>query len=153
MMFGPTAPAGAGSLAALAILLVAICVFVHFEALQRLNHAIPRLRLAPRFRVLLVMIALLLVHSLEVAIFAIGLLVAVDSGYLGHVAGVQDLGLADALYISVTTYTTVGYGDLAPVGPIRLIMGLEALTGFLLLTWSASFTFLEMQRYWPPRRT
>jgi hypothetical protein len=53
--------------------------------------------------------------------------------------------------VSVATYTTVGYGDLAPVGPIRLIMGLEGLTGFLLLTWSASFTYLEMQRYWPPR--
>jgi hypothetical protein len=26
--------------------------------------------------------------------------------------------------------------------------GTEALTGFLLITWSASFTFLEMQRFW-----
>lgn len=141
----------AAGLVVLAIVLVASSVFVHFDVLERLNRAIPRARLAPRFRVLLVMIALLLVHCVEVAIFAAGLLLAVDSGYLGHVAGVQSLSLADALYVSAATYTTVGYGDLAPVGPIRLIMGLEALTGFLLLTWSASFTFLEMQRYWPPR--
>ena len=145
------ASAEVGGLAALAIALVASSVFVHFEALARLNLVIPRVPLAPRFRVLLVMIALLGVHCAEVAIFAAGLLVAVDSGYLGHVAGVQELGIAEALYVSVATYTTVGYGDLAPVGPIRLIMGLEALTGFLLLTWSASFTFLEMQRYWSPR--
>jgi hypothetical protein len=26
--------------------------------------------------------------------------------------------------------------------------GTEALTGFLLISWSASFTFLEMQRFW-----
>lgn len=145
------ASAEAVGLAALAIVLVASSVFVHFEALERLNRDIPRLRFAPRFRVLFVMVALLVVHCAEIGIFAAGLLLAVDSGYLGHVAGVQRLGLADALYVSAATYTTVGYGDLAPVGPIRLIMGLEALTGFLLLTWSASFTFLEMQRYWRPR--
>lgn len=150
-MLNSALPGAAGGLAAMAIILVALSVFVHFEALERLNAILPRLQFAPRFRVLLVMFALLGVHSLEVAIFAVGLLVAVDGGYLGHVAGAQDLGFADALYISATTYTTVGYGDLAPVGPIRLIMGLEALTGFLLLTWSASFTFLEMQRYWRSR--
>ena len=140
-----------GGLAALAIVLVACSVFVHFEALEQLNRGIPRVRLPARFRVLLVMTALLGVHCVEVGIFALGLVFAVERGFLGHIAGVESLGWTDALYVSATTYTTVGYGDLAPVGPIRLIMGLEALTGFLLLTWSASFTFLEMQRYWPPR--
>lgn len=32
------------------------------------------------------------------------------------------------------TYATVGFGDLAPVGPIRFMAGTEALTGFVLLT-------------------
>ena len=27
--------------------------------------------------------------------------------------------------------------------------GFGALTGFVLITWSASFLFLEMQKYWP----
>jgi hypothetical protein len=26
--------------------------------------------------------------------------------------------------------------------------GLQAVAGLVLITWSASFTFLEMQRYW-----
>jgi len=26
--------------------------------------------------------------------------------------------------------------------------GTESLIGFLLITWSASFTFFEMERYW-----
>lgn len=142
---------GAGSIALLTAALVAACIFVHFEALDRLNASIPNLPLRPRFRVLFVIVALLLVHSAEIGIFALGLLLAVKGGGFGHVAGAQDLELAEALYVSAVTYTTVGYGDLAPVGAIRLLMGLEALTGFLLLTWSASFTFLEMQRYWPPR--
>jgi hypothetical protein len=31
---------------------------------------------------------------------------------------------------------------------VRFLAGMEALSGFVLITWSASFTFLEMQRYW-----
>ena len=57
-------------------------------------------------------------------------------------------GFLDFVYFSAITYTTVGFGDYVPTGPIRFLAGTEALTGFLLITWSASFTFLEMQRYW-----
>jgi hypothetical protein len=34
---------------------------------------------------------------------------------------------------------------------LRHLTGIEALTGLVLITWSASFLFLEMQRYWPTR--
>ncbi len=54
----------------------------------------------------------------------------------------------DSIYFLFVTYTTVGYGDLVPVGPIRFIAATEALNGWVLLGWSASFTFLEMQRFW-----
>lgn len=140
-----------GTITLLSLALVAASLLVHYEALSRLNATIPRLPMRPRARVLFLIVALLLVHSVEIAIFAGGLMLAANHEGLGHVAGVEELGLADALYVSAATYTTVGYGDLAPVGPLRLIMGLEALTGFLLLTWSASFTFLEMQRDWRQR--
>ena len=43
----------------------------------------------------------------------------------------------------------MGYGDIVATGPIRYLTGMEALTGFVLITWSASFLFLEMQKYWP----
>jgi hypothetical protein len=50
--------------------------------------------------------------------------------------------------LSAMTYTTVGFGDVVPVGAIRFVAGLEALTGLVMITWSASYTFLEMQRDW-----
>jgi len=43
----------------------------------------------------------------------------------------------------------VGFGDLVPIGPIRMLTAAEGLTGLALVTWSASFTFLAMQRFWP----
>ena len=62
-------------------------------------------------------------------------------------------GLMDCAYLSFVTFTTVGYGDLVVHGYARYLTGLEALTGLVLVTWSASFLFIEMQRYWPGTKT
>jgi hypothetical protein len=56
--------------------------------------------------------------------------------------------LLDYVYLSFITYTTVGYGDVVANGYLRYLTGIEALLGLLLITWSASFLFLEMQKYW-----
>ncbi len=37
---------------------------------------------------------------------------------------------ASALYFSIVTWTTLGYGDLAPPQPIRLVAAIEALLGY-----------------------
>lgn len=54
----------------------------------------------------------------------------------------------DCVYLSFITFTTVGYGDVVPRGMIRYLTGIEALAGLILITWSASFLFIEMQKYW-----
>jgi hypothetical protein len=69
---------------------------------------------------------------------------------LGSLSGPQTMDLPDFVYFSAMTYSTVGFGDAVPVGPIRFLAGMEALTGFVMITWSASYTFLEMQRDWRP---
>ena len=53
----------------------------------------------------------------------------------GSVAGSISGSLLDALYLCAGTYTRVGLGELAPGGTM-------ALTGLVLITWSASFTVL-----------
>ena len=45
-------------------------------------------------------------------------------------------------------YTTVGFGDLVPTDEMRVLTSAEALAGLALITWSASFTYLQMQRLW-----
>lgn len=57
-------------------------------------------------------------------------------------------GWLDFVYLYATTYTTVGYGDLSPSGHLRFLFGTEALTRLMLITWSASLTFIEMQAHW-----
>jgi hypothetical protein len=69
---------------------------------------------------------------------------------MGTITGLEHLDMPNVVYFSATTYATVGFGDAVPVGPLRFLTGLEALTGFVMITWSASYTFLEMQRDWRP---
>jgi len=52
------------------------------------------------------------------------------------------------MYFSFSTFSTLGYGDLNPLDSFRFLAGLEALLGFILITWSASFLYLKMQKYW-----
>ena len=61
----------------------------------------------------------------------------------GGLSGAEIGGLLDLVYFSATVFTTLGFGDLVPVGPIRMITSTEALAGLALITWSASFTFLQ----------
>jgi uncharacterized membrane protein len=66
----------------------------------------------------------------------------------GTLTGRFDGSLLDCVYFSFTTFTTIGFGDIEPVGSLRYLTGLEALTGLVLITWTASFLFIEMQKYW-----
>lgn len=133
------------------VLLVGLSVGLHYEALERLNDWLPRWRLPVRQRVLFLIFSILLVHTVEIWIFGIGIYGVLLHPPLGHVEGQPAINLLDAVYLLASCFTTSGDSGLIGRGPMRLIMGTEALTGFVLITWSASFTFLEMQRYWRPR--
>jgi Ion channel len=63
------------------------------------------------------------------ALWAAGLILGF--GLLHHAAAPRDGGLADSIYFSGVTFTTIGYGDLAPAGPeSRVLSVVEGGTGF-----------------------
>jgi hypothetical protein len=99
--------------------------------------------------VLLVMMGLLIAHFLEVWIFAIAYMFVEHKMGFGRIVGMTTGDIFDYFYYSSISYTTVGFGDLVPVGVIRMLTAAEGLAGLSLITWSASFTFLAMQRFWP----
>jgi hypothetical protein len=130
-------------------LAVGASVLLHYEGLSLLSQWLSRRHESHRRRkVLYGIFGVLALHVAEIWIFgsvAWALLLVANTG---SIAGAHPLGLLDAVYMSAATYTTVGFGDLAPVGPIRFLAGTMALTGLVLITWSASFTYLEMERFW-----
>jgi len=62
-----------------------------------------------------------------------------------------DTAMLSDMSARAAVYTTVGFGDITPEGPMRILVCIEALAGLVLITWSASFTFLVMQGYWRDR--
>ena len=129
-------------------MVVALAVFLHYEALQQLNRRMPHWKLPRRPRILVMIFFILAMHILEIWVFGLAIFALVQWPDLGTIAGGDPLYVLDAVYLSATTYSTLGYGDLVPQGPIRFLLGTEAVVGFVMITWSASFAYLEMARYW-----
>ena len=57
----------------------------------------------------------------------------------------------DALYFSITTFTTLGYGDFQPLAEYRLTTSLEALAGMVSMAIGASFIWLWCQENMVPK--
>jgi hypothetical protein len=140
------------------LFLVTAAVLIHFEALNLLTTAIPKIKASPRLSILVGILGCFCAHLLEVTLFAAGFYFLIHQESLGSLlgAGIQGQGLfgtpstsfIDSLYFSLTCYTSLGFGDLAPTGTLRFLAGIEALTGLLLIAWTASFMYLEMQKHW-----
>nr|WP_275404784.1 potassium channel family protein [Paraglaciecola marina] len=90
----------------------------------------------------------LIAHIIEIWIFAFAYYLMVHGMSWGSLEGNFNGSLMDCAYFSFTVYTTVGFGDIEPLGYVRYLTGIESLTGLVLITWTASFLYLEMQKNW-----
>jgi hypothetical protein len=129
-------------------MVVSVAVLLHYEGLSWLSARLAGLRRHRRRNVLYGIYGVIAIHIAEIWLFGLALWGLLALPGTGSLAGASPTGLLDAIYLSAVTFTTVGFGDLAPVGAIRFLSGTEAWTGFILITWSASFTYLEMERFW-----
>lgn len=139
---------GIGATLVITAIAVVVSVVLHFEVAIRISRHLEYRQLALRGRFLVLFMTLFGAHLAEIGIFAlalIGLQAVPDSGQL---SGSEAVALWDYAYVSAISYTTLGFGDLTPEGGIRLLLSAEGLIGFMLITWSASLTFLQMQQHW-----
>lgn len=128
---------------------VMLSVLVHYEGLVLISRGLERIHARlQRIKVLYAILSVLALHVFEIWIFGAVIWVILHWPEAGSLRGGVGTLFLDSVYLSAITYSTVGYGDVAPTGPLRFLAGTEALTGFVLITWSASFTYLEMQRFW-----
>ena len=116
--------------------------------LRGLNVGLPKLRFPNRAKLLVVILATFVAHLLEIAMYGVGFYLLIDSFDAGSLSGTAKFSLETCMCFSTERYTSLGFGDLTAIGPVRLLVGVAALNGLLLIGWSASFTYLSMERFW-----
>ena len=126
------------TVAAVCGLLVVVTTAIHYEVLRGLSAGLPVLRMPSRGKLLMVIFATFLAHAVEILLYALA----------AYALDPRPLLFSTALYFSAETYTSLGYGDIVPSGDLRLLAGVEALNGLLLIGWSASYTYIAMERFW-----
>jgi len=130
------------------LIAVALCVLLQYEALVFVWRHLGKRTVQRRAKVLFGILAVILVHTAEVVIFGATLWCLLQWPQTGGLHGPEIVDFFECVYLSAVTFSTVGFGDVAPVGAIRFTSATEALCGFVLITWSASFTYLEMEKFW-----
>lgn len=104
------------------------------------------LNLSRSFFIGLVIILLLLI-SIDIISFALHYW---NSGILNS-KGEVDKTFISAIYFSITTFTTLGYGDFRPLPEIRLVTSVQALSGMLTMAIGASLVWLWCQENLIPK--
>ena len=138
---------------AIAAALIALCTFVHFYTFVTLNKVLKKIKKKHHLKQTIVLLfALFFAHSIHVWFFACGYMLLVNTFEIGHFVtesgDMYHTGFVDALYYSIVTYTSLGFGDIIPTQATRLLTGIEALLGLLMIAWSASFTYITMEKRW-----
>lgn len=129
-------------------LTVAAAVMIHYEFLRKASQVVPRMRCRRGLHIVFGVYLALIAQTVEIWFFGLVYWLIHGRGDWGHLAGNFTGSLLDCVYFSFTTFTTLGFGDIEPHGQLRFLVGMESLTGLVLITWSASFLFYEMQRHW-----
>ena len=129
------------------VVLTALAVWTHYECLRYMGDRLEHLTQRRRIHLLLAVFGALAAHVVEIVLYGLGFYLVLADGSLGEIAGAEG-SLRDCVYFSISNFTSLGMGDLQPIGPVRFIAGFETLTGLVLITWTASFLFLEMQKIW-----
>ena len=137
-----------GIVSAFCVMLLVATTVVHYEMLRLLSVRLPVLAMKARPKLIIVILGSSLAHAAEIALY--GLAIYLLAGYLGvgSLGEPGQLSFARCLYFSAETYSSLGYGDILPRGDLRLLAGIEALNGLLLIGWTASYTYISMERFW-----
>ncbi|MBS4095957.1 MAG: two pore domain potassium channel family protein [Sulfuricella sp.] len=132
----------------ISIALLVLTTIIHYEVLRGLSVVLPGFGVPARTKLIMVIFGAFFAHVAEIVLYSLAIYALVRNFGLGTLGDVGNFSLSVSLYFSAETFTSLGYGDVVPSGNLRLLAGAEALNGLLLIGWSASYTYLAMERFW-----
>ena len=112
------------------LLAVLLSTSMHYLFLKQLNLGARLTDKFPQIRLVFGLIVSLVARFIEITLLEMACKVSIT----------------DQLFSSYAAFTTAGLGDFLPTGCLRPLGGIEALTGFVLITWTAHYLYLEMTR-------
>lgn len=129
---------------------VAASALLHFAGLDRLDRwCFCGVENPGAYAALVASLGVILLHLAQIVAFG-ALMWWVTRWPGGGVIDADGATLLEAVYLSALNYSTLGMaGDLAPTGPIRMLVAVESVFGLLAITWSASFTYHRLSRKLP----
>ena len=85
-------------------------------------------------------LVLMTLHAVDVMVGAGSDILLLPAGELAS--------FGQAVYFSIVTFTTLGYGDITLSEGWRMLSGIEALNGILLIGWTTAMLFAVVQHMW-----
>ena len=127
-------------------LAVAMAIGLHYSALLTITRILSHLHGTHPASVVLALFLAVIAHLLEILIFAVAWQCMYSMSLITF--SIESPTFLDIVYFSGTTYTTIGYGDIVLTGHGRIMTVVEGVMGLVLIAWTASFTYFEMNRKW-----
>jgi len=84
-------------------------------------------------------VVLIISHLIHILLFALFYNYSSQTFASNLFGGYIEGNFIDFFYFSISCYTTLGTGDIYPVGIMRIVAGMEALIGLMLIAWTATF--------------
>ena len=132
--------------------LVTFCSAVFYEVLAHVWVNLPRFEGHPRVQILFTILATFFAHTVSVWAYGISYFLLDKCFNYGTLNGAMAHGFFDYVYFSVVSYSSLGLGDVYPSGGLKLLVGVEAIMGLILIGWSVTFTYLVTEKYLFHRR-
>lgn len=135
--------------ASMCLVLISLSVLIFYDLMRFVWRWLRKHEHQPRTAAVVGIVSVFICHSAVVWMYGITYWVLVEYMEFGQLHGPFDNGrwLIDMIYFSVTTYSSLGFGDVYPTGPIRLIVGVEAINGLILIGWSVTYSYFAIQHY------
>ena len=114
---------------------------LHAAGLELIRRAKPRQKKHRHLGLLFTFWGLAILHLLEIAVAATVLAFLLSDPGNGTLTEGSGSSAADYLYFAGVSFATLGYTQLEAHGAIRLLVMTLSLSGFMLLTWSATFIY------------
>lgn len=131
----------------LSLLLITLNVLIHYVGLRGVAELARRWNTDRYFVPPVLMFFLTILHLMEILFYAgvfYGLHVFTD---LGSFKGDFDPIFRNYLYFSGATYTTLGMSNFYPAEEFKMLVVVESLAGFMMLTWSATFFYSQAGKF------